>query len=584
MKQLLFIENLSKKYHQQILLNQASLIVHENQKIGFIGRNGTGKSTLFKIILGIEPSDEGTVKILDHTRIGYLRQEDDFMPNATIMQHLENASGKEPWQCAKIAARFNLTPNDLNKKITDFSGGYRMRIKLTAMLLQDPNLLLLDEPTNYLDLSTMILLEKFLANHSGACVIISHDRFFLENVCKETIELEHGVIKHYPEKLSEYLKYKETAGQTLENFNKKQEAKEKHLQKFITRFGAKASKASQAQSKIKQIEKITYANIQTELPTIRIKPPKTSETKGSAIRLYDVSIGYKNIIIAKNINFEINKGEHLAILGDNGQGKSTFFKTLTGNIVSLGGEIKINSNLRIGYYAQHKTTELDPHQSVENHLASTKKSYEEIRKMAGSFLFLEDDMIKSINVLSGGEKARLCLATILLDDYDILFLDEPTNHLDFQTAEALATALKKSNLTILFISHDRTFSSILTNHCIEVKNGTIRRITQTYTDYIQNISQTETFSEKSNDDRLTEAQKQYKKVIFQERKELLQKIQQLEKEISKLKKEKEVLFDYFVKNPTKPTPQKIKELAKIEDEIIKSEEELITVNEKLSKS
>ena len=246
MATLLQINGLSKSYGAQTILEDAGLVINERQKIGVIGRNGAGKSTLFKIIVGNEELDEGTVNVHEGTRIGYLTQHSEYEEDESVIDYLMRSSGKKDWECGKMAGSFQIKGEQLDAKVVSLAGGYQMRVKLIATLLKDPNLLLLDEPTNYLDLSTQLLLEHFLRNYKGSVLLISHDREFIKRTCNETVEIEHGKITLYPRSIEEYLVYKEEQLSRIEGLNIKTEQKKKHLQSFVDRFGAKASKASQA--------------------------------------------------------------------------------------------------------------------------------------------------------------------------------------------------------------------------------------------------------------------------------------------------------------------------------------------------
>lgn len=580
---LLQIENISKKYGHKVLFENASFTVYEKQKIGVIGRNGAGKSTLFRLILSQESPDSGNIRILDSTYIGNIEQEDSFLANDTILSYLERKSDTPEWECAKLASEFQFVNSDLQKKVTSFSGGYQMRIKLMAMLLQKPNLLLLDEPTNYLDLQTLLLLEDFLKQYKGAYLIISHDRRFLENTCEETLEIENGKITHFPNKLSFYLEHKALKQETLENYNKKQEKKRKHLQKFVDRFRYQASKATQAQSKIKQIEKIQFAELEATLPTVRIKSPQTENTKGMAFRMDDLVIGYPDKKVAQNINIEIAKGQHIAILGNNGQGKSTFIKTLLGHISPLDGVLKVNPNMKIGYYDQHITSSLDKEQTVEQFLYNAygnNSNPEEIFKMAGNFLFQDEDIKKTISMLSGGEKSRLCIAGLLLQKYDVLVFDEPTNHLDFQTAENLAHALKDSNLTLLFISHDRTFTNILADFLIEVNNNTVKRRHTSYSEYLSDLKE-QTLFQPAKKVKKDPQKKEEKKQHYQEKKDLKKLLIKTEKHLEILKNEKKNIHEFFLKNPESLDTKKLKRLKEIPEEIEKIEHQWLDIYTKI---
>ena len=332
---LLQISGLSKAYGGQSILANADLAINDRQKIGVIGRNGAGKSTLFKIIVGIEELDEGKVNIHDGTRIGYLTQHSEYEDDEKVMDFLMRSSGKPDFECGKVAGRFQVKNEMLDAKVTDLAGGYQMRVKLIAMLLQEPNLLLLDEPTNYLDLSTQILLEKFLGNYNGSFLLISHDREFLKRTCTETLEIEHGKMTLFPRKIEEYLEYKEEQMLMVEKHNVNIEKEKKHLQKFVDRFGSKASKASQAQSKMKQIQKLKTIEVLHPLSTTSISIPKIPEKMGVALQLEDLKIGYGDKCIADGINLDIERGQRIAVLGNNGQGKTTLLKTIAGELEKL---------------------------------------------------------------------------------------------------------------------------------------------------------------------------------------------------------------------------------------------------------
>lgn len=584
---LLQAKQISKSFNSQIVLNEASFTISEKQKLGVIGINGAGKSTLFKIITGEEKSDDGEVIIFDDTRLGYLKQEEDLSKDDIVLDYLVKKSKKEEWQCAKMAAQFELGHDLLNNKLESLSGGYQMRVKLIIMLLQEPNLLLLDEPTNYLDLSTILLLEKFLKNYKGAYLVISHDRRFLNNVCKEILEIDRGKAYYYPNNLENYLLFKKEKLAADKKFNKKQEARRKHLQKFIDRFGVKASKASQAKQKEKQIAKLKTIEIKNSLRTVSIRVPQANEMKGLALRTNNLSIGYDDKEVAKEIDLDIDRGEHLAVLGDNGQGKSTFLKTVAKELEQLSGSFRWHKKLKIAYFSQHVTTKLNPKETVESFLdrsAGQNHTNEDILKMAGDFLFSVDDIKKPISVLSGGEKARLCLAGMLLQSNDVFLLDEPTNHLDFETAEALAVALMESNATIFFISHDRTFTNLLADNILEVKDKSIKRVFGTYDDYIEALQEKFAREEDNSSEEEIDKVKEEKKKKYEENKEIKKELVRLDKQVEKLKKEKQRILDKFTKDPTKPRPEALVRLKIIDQEINEVEEEWFSVSERSYKN
>ncbi len=436
-----------------------------------------------------------------------------------------------------------------------------MRVKLAAMLLREPDLLLLDEPTNYLDLSTMLLLEQFLQSYNGGFMIISHDREFLKNVCEQTLEVDQGGLFLYPRPLEEYFEFKEEQLEMKLQYNKNIEREQKHLQQFVDRFKAKASKAAQAQSKMKQIQKLKKIDIQHPMSSVRINIPQVEEKKGLALKIEDLAMGYGKTVIAKDISLHIERGGHIAILGDNGQGKTTFLKTIAGELPCLSGTFRWTPGLKIGYYAQHVTGMLNPLQSVEEYLdgaAALDVSKQDVLRMASNFLFKKEDIKKKISVLSGGEKARLCLAGLLLGKNQVLMLDEPTNHLDFETVEALGNALRGCNSTMLFISHDRTFVNLLATGIIEVKDAHINRYHHNYEDYVYHLEK-RMLREQENDSDAAPAKvtpiqegKSAPKKKAKPAEELRQdkdKIRKIENMLGKLDKEKQQLVREFEANP-----------------------------------
>jgi ATP-binding cassette, subfamily F, member 3 len=570
---LLQIENISKEYNGQCIFDNASFVVNPKQKIAVIGRNGAGKSTLFHLINKKETLDSGRIYIHEHTRIGNVVQHDPFTGEEIVIDFLMEHTGKPQWKCAKLASQFDIKTSMLTQKISSFSGGYQMRIKLITMLLFEPNILLLDEPTNYLDLSTQLLLELFLQDYKGAFLLISHDREFLKKTCTETLEIERGKLNYYPRQIEEYFEYKRAQEAWQLRYNKKQEREKRHLQDFVDRFRSKASKASQAQSKIKQIEKIDTIEIVESLKTANIQIPNIIQKKGLALRIEHLSIGYDKKVLASDVSFDIQKGEHIAIVGDNGQGKTTFLKTIVGEISQLEGEFRWGKNMTIAYYAQHLQEMLDPTENIEKYLINMAHGdvfEEEILRMASNFLFTGDDLKKNISVLSGGEKSRLCLAGLFLQKKDILLLDEPTNHLDFETVEALAKALGETNMTVIFISHNRTFVSLLADGIVEVKNGKIKRYLHDYNNYVYHLRQ-----EMQECKDVVVSEKEDKVSIGNGNivKETKKLQRELEEHIAKLERQKSKLLAWFERNHNKHHIKKVQKLAELEEKIAELEEE-----------
>jgi len=572
MSTLLEIIKISKSFGPHSIFNEASFNVSKKQKIGVIGRNGAGKTTLFKMIIGNETVDNGEIIIFKNTKIAHLEQQLEFREDETVMDFLLRNSDKEKWECAKIAGKFQLKNELLESKINKLSGGYQMRVKLTAMLLPSPNLLLLDEPTNHLDLSTLLLLENFLKDYNGSYLVISHDREFLRNTCTETLEVDQGKLYYHPQSLDSYLEHKELKKKTDEKYNKKIKQQQKHLQDFVDRFRYKASKATQAQSKLKQIKKLNEVEIRQSLKTAQIFIPEIESKKGFALRIENLSIGYKEKSIANNINIDIRRGDHIAVLGDNGQGKTTFLKTINEEIKKISGEFRWMPNIKIASYSQYVTSELNPKEQIGTYLerqAGANVSVEDVLRIAGNFLFYGDDIKKPISILSGGEKARLCIAGMLLQKCNVLLLDEPTNHLDFETVEMLGQALAKSNATILFISHNREFIHSLATNIIEVADRNIKMSGYNYEEYLHHLylksglKDIRPNRENKKTDFEKELEKEKRIAKLEKRKSLNKELQKLENQIQYNKAIEQKLLKEYEKDNYKFSPErdiKIKEI------------------------
>lgn len=500
---LLQIKDLHKSFGLKKIFTDANLVITENQKIGVIGRNGAGKTTLFKMIMGLDEPDLGEIQHYPYMRLGYIEQNDPFLPGETVIDFLERYTKKPTWECAKVASRFQLKKDRLEKPVTDLSGGFQMRVKLTATLLFEPNLLLLDEPTNYLDLSTLILLEKFLLDFKGTVMVITHDREFIKKTCNSTLDVGHGQLFLHNEGLEEYLEYKQEQEELAKSVNENIEKKQKQLQTFVDKFGAKASKAKSAQSKMRQIDKLDTKKIgiATAFSNVRMHIPTVENKQGDALECVNIDIGYPGKVVVKGIDVRVERGKKVAILGDNGQGKSTFMKTIMNEIPTMKGEVAWKKGLKLGFYNQHLSASLNPDETVfgfASKKAEGNSSMDEVFRILGNFLFTRNDYDKTASVLSGGEKARLCLAGIFLGKADVYLLDEPTNHLDFETVEALGAALGNFNGTVFVISHNRTFVSLIANEIIEIKDGGLKRILGSYQDYVWNLEQQADLENASN--------------------------------------------------------------------------------------
>jgi len=491
MATLLQIAKASKSYGDQVLLDNADAVISDNTKVGFVGRNGAGKSTLLRILLGEEELDSGEVIRHPNLRLGYLRQHDPFLPEETTLEYLMRDSGQPDWKCGEVAGQFEIKGAYLDGPITKLSGGWQTRAKLAALLLHDPNLLLLDEPTNFLDLRTQILLEHFLRDYRAACVIVSHDRAFLMSTCTHTLDLSRGKLTTFPGKVEAFMTFQKEKREHDERSNEAIVAKRKQLEEFIAKNKARAATAKLAQSKAKALEKLELNEITYDLPTVNIRPPRVEPRKGTAVRCRNLVIGYPERQIASDIQLEIEHGTRAAILGDNGQGKTTFLRTIVESLKPLSGEVRWGHGCKLGVYAQHVYTSLPPKFTVIEYLrskAAIGKKDQELLDVAGSFLFRGSAVDKPVTVLSGGERARLCMAALLLSDLNILVLDEPGNHLDVDTVEALADALVEYQGTVIFTSHDRHFMSRVATSIIEVRDGRVTNYSGNYDTYLYQVN------------------------------------------------------------------------------------------------
>ncbi len=480
----------SKQFGPKSLFDQASFAVNQGEHIGVIGPNGAGKTTLFKILVGQESLDSGVLTKSTNLRIGYLEQEAEWRLDQSSEEYLTDNCITPIWELKQLGRDLGLTEDHFASPLANLSGGYRMRMKLLSLIGRQPQLMLLDEPTNFLDLESVLALESFLQSYSGAFLLISHDREFLRRTTEATLEVESGDITKFPGHIDDYFEQKSQMRQVLEAQSANLDLKRKSIQDFVDRFKAKASKARQAQSKMKLLEKMETIEVK-DLPTrakIRIPPP--IHTGKESLIMKDATLGYDTNVILKNVNLRLERGAHLGVVGHNGAGKSTLLKSLGGSLPLISGQRQLGYQVTLAHFSQHSAEQLDMNDSVLESLQKTAHAEimkQDILNMAGSLLFPGDDIHKKVKMLSGGEKARVALGQILLRKSPLLLMDEPTNHLDFETVETLTEALRDYEGTVIVVSHDRSFIGRVSTKILEINHGAVEVYPGTYDEYVWSL-------------------------------------------------------------------------------------------------
>lgn len=485
----------SKQFGSKLLFDEATFSINEGEHVAVIGPNGAGKTTLFKILVQRESLDSGQIVKTNGLRLGYLEQESDWGHlDQTPEMHFSTRSthGTWPiWEVKQWGHRLGLEDDMFHKPFREFSGGFRMRFKLLDLISQDPHLMLLDEPTNFLDLETLLVLEAFLRDFKGAFLLISHDREFLSRVAEHTLEVEGGDIQKFPGTIDDYFESKEQLRQNLEKQQTNLASKRKHLEEFVERFKAKASKAKQAQSRVKQLQKMESIHIKPLPLRAHITIPTPSPTGKEILELAQSQIGYSlQSPLMTKAQLIMRRGDHIGVVGINGAGKSTLLKTLAGLLPPLKGTLTFGYQVGLSYYAQHSSDQLRPEHNVLEaliHSAHPSVTQQEVLNLAGSLLFSGEAIYKKIAVLSGGEKSRVALGQVLLKKSPLLLLDEPTNHLDFDTVEALTQALIQFEGSLVVVSHDRSFIRRVASKILEIRDGQLQFYPGTYDEYVWSL-------------------------------------------------------------------------------------------------
>jgi ATP-binding cassette subfamily F protein 3 len=517
------IHNLSISFQGEYLFEDITFKLGNGDRIGLIGKNGAGKSTMLKILSKEMEPDTGQIAADKELKIGFLKQDIDFVLGRTVLeeayeafteikeleakmeavntqmaertdyesegyhqlmvdinelQHQYEILGGYNYQgdTEKILQGLGFQRHDFEKLTDTFSGGWRMRIELAKLLLQNNDILLLDEPTNHLDIESIIWLEGFLKNYAGAVAIVSHDKMFLDNVTNRTIEISLGRIYDYPKPYTKYLVLREELRTQQLASQKNQQKQIEQTEKLIEKFRAKASKATMAQSLIKKLDKIDRIEVDEDDNSVMTLNFPVSITPGKVVvEAEKVSKNYGDNQVLKDIDLLIERDSKTAFVGQNGQGKSTLAKIIVGDI-KYDGYLKLGHNVQIGYFAQNQAEYLDGNKTVHDTMidAANETNRSKVRDILGSFLFRGDEVDKYVRVLSGGERNRLALAKLMLQPFNILIMDEPTNHLDIKSKNVLKEALKRFEGTLILVSHDRDFLQGLTNSVYEFKDHKVR--------------------------------------------------------------------------------------------------------------
>lgn len=473
------LRNLSKSFGNQILFEDSSLQINEGDRFALVGPNGAGKSTLFKLIMGMETPDEGEVVLRSGITFGYLPQE---TPSVAGRSALEEAAGpgladsSREAKAKKILMGLGFRTTDFTRPVSEFSGGWRMRVMIAKLLLDDPDLLLLDEPTNHLDLESLLWFQNYIQSYRGAIFVISHDREFINSVVNRMVEVRNHRLNVYAGTYEDFLAQKKREEENLIAAYHRQQKEIAELEDFIAKFRAKASTASRAQAKIKYLEKMERIELPQALQTVGFSFPQPTRSGQNVLTLKDVHQSYDGTYwVYQGLDLTLERGQRIALVGPNGAGKSTLLKLLAGMIPFQKGERKLGYAVASGYFSQHRDEMFTPGRTVLQEALDTRRSHSEqtVRTLLGSFLFRGETVFKKVEVLSGGEKSRLGLARLLLDPPNLLLMDEPTTHLDMASVDVLIEALKRFEGTLCFISHDVYFIRQLANHIIHVNRGRV---------------------------------------------------------------------------------------------------------------
>ena len=530
------VSGLTKSYGGQVLYQNGSFFIGAGEKVGLVGPNGAGKTSLFRLLVGEERADSGAIDIPKSLRVCYFSQnvgelkgrsaiEEVIHGNvrlgflkteiAKIEKALEDGEYSDEmleklgdyqtefeklggydieYQAAEVLTGLGIMPDEQQRPVESFSGGWKMRIALAKVLAQRPEFIIMDEPTNYLDLESIVWLESWLKNFKGAVFMTSHDRDFMNSIVKKVVEVNHKTITVYSGNYDYYVKEREIRREQLVASSERQEAMLKKEEEFIAKFAARASHAAQVQSRVKKLDKIDRIEVMPDDMAINFEFPKPPRSGNDVVKMENLSKVWvtpegKEKKVFEGVTGLVKRLERVAVVGVNGAGKSTLLKIINGMTEATQGQAVIGANVQVGYFSQYSMDVLNPNKTVFEEVRDRVKDKSDgfMRNLLAAFLFRGDDVEKKVSVLSGGEKSRLILATILTNPCNLLILDEPTNHLDIRSREVLVEALKAYEGTIMIVSHDRHFLKQVTTTVAEVDKGGVRFYPGTYTEYLQSV-------------------------------------------------------------------------------------------------
>ena len=533
---LVVAQGISLAYGKKVLLDEADFAVGPHDRIGLVGANGTGKSSLLKILAGAQTGDAGTLTLRRRAKVGYLPQEIAGLPAGTLVdavlstvpgrdelsegisqienqlsvttveadqlelaqalaelheeqEHFEARHGRH--HAVRILSGLGFSEASLGKPTSTLSGGWRMRAALAGLLLQDPDLLLLDEPTNHLDVPSLTWFDGFMKQSRKAMVLISHDRDFLNRQINRVLSLEVEGLRSYTGDYDSYKRQRAEEVEQLKARSERQMAKRAETEAFIERFGAKATKARQAQSRAKMLAKEEIIEVREERATVHFRFPEVARSGRDVVTVHQLGKRYGENIIYDKLDATLERGQRIAVIGANGAGKTTLLRIIAGELSADAGKVTMGHNVVMGYYAQHHADTLERTSTLYDEVAKVAptKGQSEIRGVLGAFLFSGDDVEKKIGVLSGGERARVALARLLLVPANLLLMDEPTNHLDLDSSEMLIEALQQYGGTILFVSHNRSFINQLATHVWDVRDHSVAPYAGNLDDYLYHQQQ-----------------------------------------------------------------------------------------------